>query len=84
MSDDTEPNEQTYTLRFKNSRTTDLLFGIEPYGLYYYVPPTKLIEIVFTPYENYKHTTRVKEDGSLVFEVIGNVTVYLDGEEVHS
>lgn len=82
MSDETKPNEQT--VRFENKRKTEMLFGIEPMGFYTKVLPGKVIEVVFTPYKDYKLTFGVGEDGSIVLDIIADLTVFLDGLEVYN
>ncbi len=89
MSNNSVPEERIHKIRFSNNRTTDMIVGVEPLGLYHDVPPEKDMDVVFYLYDDVNdeyalHTFYVEEDGSIVLDISSaDVTVYIDNKEVY-
>lgn len=82
-SKEQKSENQNYNFRFINECGLEVTFGIEPFGLYYSIPPKSHLDLFFSQKENDQLIINVDENSSVIIDLCSNVSVYIDDEIYH-
>ena len=88
MSGNLEDKEQTYRIRFRNSRATEITFGTEPDGWYSGLPSKASLDVVFTQSKDtelgfYLDEKGGKDDFTITLSIMSQIYIYEDDEQIY-